>query len=138
RCGVRPAPPGWRPRSDINRPVSARPDRLRRWHEAAYTHYPHKMPPEYLEVLIHQMAANGEGELSAGDTYIESFYPLAPDADERYVCAKFAMEEVDHFRRFARLLADLGTDLSSVVSQPRSSRRYFPASSMTVTYECWE
>src|SRR5690606_1502668 len=41
RCGVRPAPPGWRPRSDINRPVSARPDRLRRWHKAAYTHYPH-------------------------------------------------------------------------------------------------
>src|SRR5690606_27082987 len=28
------------PRSDINRPVSARPDRFRRWHKAAYTHYP--------------------------------------------------------------------------------------------------
>jgi hypothetical protein len=41
RCGVRPAPPGWRPRSDIIRPVSARPDRFRRWHKAAYTHYPH-------------------------------------------------------------------------------------------------
>src|SRR5690606_35859445 len=25
RCGVRPAPPGWPPRSDINRPVSADP-----------------------------------------------------------------------------------------------------------------
>src|SRR5690606_3691877 len=40
RCGVRPAPPGWRPRSDINRPVSARPDLFRRWYKAAYTHYP--------------------------------------------------------------------------------------------------
>src|SRR5690606_16782941 len=26
RCAARPAPPGWRPRSDIIRPVSARPD----------------------------------------------------------------------------------------------------------------
>jgi hypothetical protein len=30
RRGVRPAPPGWRPRSAVIRPVSARPDRFRR------------------------------------------------------------------------------------------------------------
>jgi hypothetical protein len=42
--------------------------------------------------------------------YIDSFNPLAPNADERYTCIKFAMEEVDHYRRFARLLRDLGHD----------------------------
>lgn len=97
-----------------------------------------RMPDEYREVLVHQMCANGEGELSAGDCYIESFYPLAPDADERFFCAKFAMEEVDHYRRFARLLLELGVDLSHVVHRSRAERTFFPADSMTVTFHCWE
>lgn len=97
-----------------------------------------KLPAEYKEVLIHQLAANGEGELSAGDTYIDSFYPLAPNADERYVCAKFAAEEVDHFRRFAGLLRDLGVSLDHVVQQPKAARRYFAADSMNVVFTQWE
>lgn len=96
------------------------------------------MPREYQETLVHQMAANGEGELTAGDTYIDSFYPLAPDADERYICAQFAMEEVDHYRRFAQLLRDIDVDISDVVNLPKGQRRYFPSDSMTVTFMCWE
>lgn len=97
-----------------------------------------KMPSEYKETLIHQLAANGEGELTAGDTYIDSFYPLAPDADERYICAQFATEEVDHYRRFAKLLREIGIDLSDVLHLPKAQRRYFPADSMTVTFHTWE
>jgi ring-1,2-phenylacetyl-CoA epoxidase subunit PaaA len=97
-----------------------------------------KMPAEYQEVLIHQLAANGEGELSAGDTYIDSFLPMAPDADERYMCARFGAEEIDHYRRFARLLRDLGVDVGYMIHQPRSERRYFPADSMNVRFETWE
>jgi ring-1,2-phenylacetyl-CoA epoxidase subunit PaaA len=97
-----------------------------------------KMPAEYKEVLIHQLAANGEGELSAGDTYIDSFLPLAPDADERYTCARFAAEEIDHFRRFARLLAGLGVDVGYMIRQAKAERRYFPADSMNVSFTAWE
>lgn len=97
-----------------------------------------KLPAEYRDILIHQLAANGEGELSAGDTYIDSFYPLAPNADERYVCAKFAAEEVDHFRRFAGLLRELGVSLDHVVQQPKAARRYFAADSMNVSFRHWE
>ncbi|AVG17539.1 MULTISPECIES: Phenylacetic acid catabolic protein [Chromobacteriaceae] len=96
------------------------------------------MPDEYRDTLIHQLLANGEGELSAGDTYIDSFYPLAPDADERYICAQFAAEEVDHFRRFSRLLAELEVDTSHMLSQKKEERRYFAAESMTMEFRSWE
>lgn len=97
-----------------------------------------ELPDEYRELLVHQMLANGEGELSAGDTYVESFYPLAPNADERYKCLQFGMEEVDHFRRFARLLEDLRVDTSYIVQQAKSERRYFPAESMNTKFIHWE
>jgi ring-1,2-phenylacetyl-CoA epoxidase subunit PaaA len=96
------------------------------------------MPDEYREILEHQLLANGEGELSAGDTYVRSFYPLAPDGDERFKCMQFAMEEIDHFRRFSRLLADLGIDTGYMVHQPVEDRQYFAAESMTTTYDNWE
>jgi ring-1,2-phenylacetyl-CoA epoxidase subunit PaaA len=59
-----------------------------------------KLPGQYRGLFVHQMVANGEGELSAGDTYVDSFYPVAPNPDERYKCLQFGME-VDHFRYFA-------------------------------------
>ncbi len=96
------------------------------------------MPDEYRDILIHQLLANGEGELSAGDTYVDSFYPLAPDADERYKCMQFAMEEIDHFRRFSKLLNDLGVDTAYMVHQSKADRRYFAAESMTTTFDTWE
>ncbi|KUM03685.1 phenylacetate-CoA oxygenase subunit PaaI [Chromobacterium subtsugae] len=96
------------------------------------------MPDEFREILIHQMLANGEGELSAGDTYVDSFYPLAPNADERYICVKFAAEEVDHFRRFARLLAEMGIDTSHMLRQDKKERRFFAAESMTTDFNTWE
>jgi ring-1,2-phenylacetyl-CoA epoxidase subunit PaaA len=97
-----------------------------------------KLPDEYRDILCHQMLANGEGELSAGDTYVNAFYPLAPNADERYKCLEFGMEEVDHYRRFARLLDQLGVDTSHMVGQEVADRRYFPAESMTTRFESWE
>ncbi len=59
-----------------------------------------KLPGQYRELFVRQMVADGEGELSAGDTYVDSFYPVAPNADEQYKCLHFGME-VDHFHRFA-------------------------------------
>jgi ring-1,2-phenylacetyl-CoA epoxidase subunit PaaA len=97
-----------------------------------------QLPDQYRELLVHQMLANGEGELSAGDTYVDSFYPLAPNADERYKCLEFGMEEVDHFRRFARLLEALGVDTSNIVQQAKSERRYFRAESMNTRFTHWE
>ncbi|POZ59979.1 Phenylacetic acid catabolic protein [Chromobacterium alticapitis] len=96
------------------------------------------LPGEYRETLVHQLLANGEGELSAGDTYLEAFYPLAPDADERYLCVQFAAEEVDHYRRFSRLLADLDVDTSPMLRQKKEERTYFAAESMTTDFRNWE
>ncbi len=49
-----------------------------------------------------------------------------------------AMEEIDHYRRFARLLREIDIDISNVVGLPKAQRRYFPADSMTGTFTCWE
>jgi ring-1,2-phenylacetyl-CoA epoxidase subunit PaaA len=97
-----------------------------------------KLPAEYKELLVHQLLTNGEAEISAGDTYIDSLYPLAPNADERYLCAQFAMEEIGHFRYFARLLAAVGVDAGPMVLQPKASRRYFPADAVNVPFYSWE
>lgn len=64
-----------------------------------------------------------------GDTCFDCFYPLAPNADERYKRLEFDAEEIDHFRRFARLFKALGvaiptlsnrSDLSDSTSRQRA------------------
>jgi ring-1,2-phenylacetyl-CoA epoxidase subunit PaaA len=35
----------------------------------------HRMPDEYKELVVHQMMAHTEGELSGADDYLELFYP---------------------------------------------------------------
>lgn len=97
-----------------------------------------KLPDEYKDLLVHQLLANGEAELSAGDTYIDSFYPLATTADERYRCAQFAMEEIGHFRYFAELLRQIGVDVGFMVRQAKATRQYFPSDVVNVTFHTWE
>lgn len=96
------------------------------------------LPEEYRDTVVHQMLANGEGELSAGDTYVGSFYPLAPNADERYLCLQFGAEEIDHYRRFSKVLAMLGVDTADMLDKSVAERAFFPAESMTADVESWE
>lgn len=97
-----------------------------------------KLPAEYKALLTHQLLTNGEAEISAGDTYVDSLYPLAPSADERYLCAQFAMEEIGHFRYFAQVLSRLGVDAGYMVLQPKASRQFFPADAVNVPFHTWE
>ncbi|WP_306321416.1 MULTISPECIES: Phenylacetic acid catabolic protein [unclassified Streptomyces] len=85
----------------------------------------HSMPEEYREVALRQMMVNTEGELSGGDDYIQVFLPLAPNAEERQVCAERAVEEYDHYKLGKRVLADLDVDTSYMEKQPLSERELF-------------
>ncbi|MGW3626424.1 Phenylacetic acid catabolic protein [Streptomyces sp. NPDC000880] len=83
------------------------------------------MPEEYREIAIRGMIVNTEGELSGGDDYIQVFLPLAPDAEERQVCAERAVEEYDHYKIGKAVLAGVGVDTSYMEAQPLSERDLF-------------
>jgi ring-1,2-phenylacetyl-CoA epoxidase subunit PaaA len=93
----------------------------------------HRMPRDYKKLLISQILINTEGELSGGDDYALMFLPLAPNAEERQVCAERSAEEYDHYKIGKRILADLGVDTTYMESQRRAERSLFGDESM---YTC--
>ncbi|GHJ07388.1 hypothetical protein TPA0907_17550 [Micromonospora humidisoli] len=84
-----------------------------------------RMPRAYQKALISQIMINTEGELSGGDDYTMMFLPLAPNAEERQVCAERAAEEYDHYKIGKRVLAEIGIDTSHMESQSIEERRLF-------------
>jgi ring-1,2-phenylacetyl-CoA epoxidase subunit PaaA len=84
-----------------------------------------RMPKAYQKALISQITINTEGELSGGDDYTMMFLPLAPNAEERQVCAERAAEEYDHYKIGKRVLAELGVDTTPMESQTIAERRRF-------------
>ncbi len=84
-----------------------------------------RMPRGYQKALISQISINTEGELSGGDDYTMMFLPMAPNAEERQVCAERAAEEYDHYKIGKRVLADLGIDTSPMETQSIEERRLF-------------
>ncbi|WP_202910961.1 Phenylacetic acid catabolic protein [Mycobacteroides abscessus] len=93
----------------------------------------HRMPRDYQKILLSQILINTEGELSGGDDYALMFLPLAPNAEERQVCAERSAEEYDHYKIGKRVLADLGVDTAYMETQGRSERTLFGDESM---YTC--
>lgn len=84
-----------------------------------------RMPAEYRELATHQMLVHTEGELTGADDYIEVFYPMAPNAYERFVCCERAAEEMDHYMRGAKCLDEIGIDTSYMLKQRFDERPYY-------------
>lgn len=84
-----------------------------------------RMPDEYKELIVHQMMAHTEGELSGADDYLELFYPMTSDPYEKKVCCERGSEEVDHYRKGAKLLADIGRDASFMMDIPLQERSLY-------------
>lgn len=84
-----------------------------------------RMPEEYQELLIHQLRAHTEGELTGADDYTEIFYPMAPNAFEKRVCCERAAEEMDHYIRGAQVLEGIGIDTSYMLSQRILEREHY-------------
>lgn len=85
----------------------------------------HRAPKEYQKLLISQVLINTEGELSGGDDYTMVFLPLAPNAEERQVCAERAAEEYDHYKLGKKVLADIGVDTTYMETQSLEDRNLF-------------
>ncbi len=84
-----------------------------------------EMPAEYQELVIHQLEVHTEGEATGADDYAKIFYPMTKDPLEKYVCCKHAAEEMDHHLLGAKVLADLGVDVTYMVEQSMGERKLF-------------
>lgn len=84
-----------------------------------------QMPDEYRELVVHQMMIHTEGELSGADDYIELFYPMTDDPYEKKVCCERGAEEMDHYRKGAAVLHELGHDTTFMLDTPLQERNLY-------------
>ena len=94
-----------------------------------------KMDPEYQDLLKRVLAIQCDCEIGGPHLYLEDMLPNAPSKLYRLVVARTAAEEVDHYRKMARLAGDVGEDVSYVLSWP-NQKRYVEAFRGKIT--TWE
>src|SRR5579871_1741966 len=91
--------------------------------------------PEYLALLRRVLRIQADCEIGGPHLYIEHILPSAPTKGTQLKVAQTAAEEVDHFRKIARLAGDIGEDVSDVLSWSNQDR-YLEAFRTTIT--TWE
>jgi len=94
-----------------------------------------RQDPEYLDLLRRVLAIQADCEIGGPHLYVDAMLPAAPSAIDQLVVARTAAEEIDHFRKFARLAGDIGVDTAYILSRP-NQERYLEAFRGTIT--TWE
>ena len=85
-----------------------------------------KMNPEYRELLGRVVTIQADCEIGGPHLYVKDILPSAPTKADQLVVARTAAEELDHYRKIARVAGDMGIDVSFVVSWP-NQKRYLDA-----------
>ena len=81
-----------------------------------------KMPQEYKDLLVKVLTIQADSELGGPHLYVERWVLAAPTAEDQMMLAKTAAEEIDHHRKFVKILAELNVDVSYQL-QKRSPER---------------
>ncbi|MBI3940632.1 MAG: phenylacetate-CoA oxygenase subunit PaaI [Acidobacteria bacterium] len=81
-----------------------------------------KMPPKYRELLLKVLTIQCDSELGGPHLYVEKWILNAPTAEDQMLLAKTAAEEIDHHRKFVKVLRELGVDLSHLIHTRSSDR----------------
>jgi 1,2-phenylacetyl-CoA epoxidase catalytic subunit len=81
-----------------------------------------KMPDEYQALLKRVLRIQADCEIGGPHLYVNQWLLTAPSADDQWMLAKVAGEEIDHFRKINRLLNDLGEDASELMYVEKSRR----------------
>jgi ring-1,2-phenylacetyl-CoA epoxidase subunit PaaA len=81
-----------------------------------------KTDPEYKELLGHVLTIQADCEIGGPHLYVEKMLGAAPTKLDQLIVARTAAEEIDHFRKVARVAGDLGVDVSFLLSQPNEKR----------------
>lgn len=84
------------------------------------------MDPEYRELLGRVVTIQADCEIGGPHLYVKDILPSAPSKLEQLIVARTAAEEIDHFRKMARVAGDIGVDVSFVLSWP-NQKRYLDA-----------
>lgn len=82
--------------------------------------------PEYRELLGRVVTIQADCEIGGPHLYVKDILPSAPTKADQLVVARTAAEELDHYRKIARVAGDMGIDVSFVVSWP-NQKRYLDA-----------
>jgi ring-1,2-phenylacetyl-CoA epoxidase subunit PaaA len=94
-----------------------------------------KMPAEYIELLGRVLTIQADCEIGGPHLYVKDMLLTAPSKVNQLIVARTAAEEMDHYRKIARLAGDIGIDVSGLLSVPNHDR-YLEAFRGTIT--TWE
>jgi ring-1,2-phenylacetyl-CoA epoxidase subunit PaaA len=94
-----------------------------------------KQDPEYQDLLKRVLAIQADCEIGGPNLYVKDMLPGAPTRLDQLIVARTASEEMDHYRKMARIAGDIGHDVSYVLSRP-NQERYVEAFRGTIT--AWE
>jgi len=94
-----------------------------------------KQDPEYQDLLRRVLAIQADCEIGGPNLYVKDILPSAPTKLDQLIVARTAAEEMDHYRKMARLAGDIGVDVSYVLSRP-NQERYVEAFRGTI--KTWE
>lgn len=81
-----------------------------------------KMDEEYQHLLKRVLAIQADCEIGGPHLYVEDILLKAPTATQQLIVARTAAEEIDHYRKMAKLAADLGVDVSYVLRRSNQER----------------
>lgn len=81
-----------------------------------------KMHEDFKELLIRLLLVQTDSELGGPDLYLEHWVRNAPTLEDQMLLAKTGFEEIDHHRRFAKILQDLGIDTTEITARRREDR----------------
>ncbi|MDE3074933.1 MAG: phenylacetate-CoA oxygenase subunit PaaI [Chloroflexota bacterium] len=81
-----------------------------------------KMEPEYQDLLKRVLAIQADCEIGGPHLYVKDILLNAPTPTEQLIVARTAAEEIDHYRKFAKLAAELGVDVSYVLRWSNQKR----------------
>lgn len=81
-----------------------------------------KMPKEYQDLLLRVLTIQADCEIGGPHLYVREWLLDAPSPDDQWRLTRIAAEEMDHFRKFARLLRDLGVDATPLAYKNKPER----------------
>jgi ring-1,2-phenylacetyl-CoA epoxidase subunit PaaA len=84
------------------------------------------MPSEYIELLGRVLTIQADCEIGGPHLYVQDMLMKAPSKVNQLVVARTAAEEMDHYRKIARLAGEIGVDTSFLLSIP-NQKRYLEA-----------
>jgi ring-1,2-phenylacetyl-CoA epoxidase subunit PaaA len=94
-----------------------------------------KQDPEYKDLLSRILTIQADCEIGGPHLYVEHILPSAPTKNMQLVVARTAAEEIDHFRKMARMAGEIGTDVSHTLKWT-NQERYVEA--FRTTIKTWE